>query len=329
MSISVRELIGAIEEKYPLYLQEAWDNSGWQIGLLDAGDDIKRVLVALEITRETVDEAVQSGAELIVEHHPLFFGKVAHIDASISAPGPEGAYTAALIGAGISVYAAHTTFDTADGGMNDALAGALGLAEVTGFPRAAGAATAGNQAGKDVGEFPRAAGAAIAGDQAGKDAGGFPRAEGIAVSGLPDGALGDSGEDGGKWMHPIGRKGMLPEGPVAFGEMIAKAEALFGMEGRIKSVGDPDAPVRTVAVCGGAGGDFVPDAIREGVDLYITSDVKHHEAQWAREKGLLLIDGGHWGTEKIFVPVMAAFIARRFGDRIDVIESKANQDPWK
>ncbi|MDR0519679.1 MAG: Nif3-like dinuclear metal center hexameric protein [Clostridiales Family XIII bacterium] len=285
MSVPVNELIGAIEEKFPLHLQENWDSSGWQIALPPVEGGVSRILVALEITREIIAEAKDLGAELIVEHHPLMFGKLANIDATASAPGPEGAYIAALIESGISVYAAHTTFDTADGGMNDALASALGLTGVKGFPSAAGA----------------------------------------GALGLPDGA--EDG-DGGKWIHPIGRKGSLPA-PVSFGVMAREAAGIFGMEGRLKTIGDPEATVRTVALCGGAGGDFVTDAIKEGVDLYITSDVKHHEAQWAREKGLMLIDGGHWGTEKIFVPEMAKFLREKFGDSVEIRESRANQDPWR
>jgi putative NIF3 family GTP cyclohydrolase 1 type 2 len=100
------------------------------------------------------------------------------------------------------------------------------------------------------------------------------------------------------------------------------------MEGRLKTVGAPDAAVRTVALCGGAGGDFVLDAIREGVDLYITADVKHHEARWADERGLLLIDGGHHGTEKIFLRVMAGFLSDRFAGDLEVVESRTSRDPW-
>jgi dinuclear metal center YbgI/SA1388 family protein len=275
MTIRKRELTEAIEASFPLGLQEEWDNSGWQISLAGDDDEVSHALVALEITTDVVREAKETGADVIVEHHPLFFGGLASLDASPSAVNPAGAYVAALIRAGVSVYAAHTTFDTADGGMNDALARAFGLSDVTGFP----------------------------------------------VPGR--------GADG-KWRHAIGRKGLAPDRLRTLADFIVEAEALFDMKGRLKTVGDPDAAVRTVALCGGAGGDFVPDALREGVDLYITSDVKHHEAQGASEKGLLLIDGGHYGTEKLFTPVMAAFLREKFaGGELRVTESRVNCDPWR
>jgi dinuclear metal center YbgI/SA1388 family protein len=275
MTITRRELTEAIEASFPLDIQEEWDNSGWQIALAGDDDAFAHALVALEITADVIREAKELGADVIVEHHPLFFGKVASIDASSSAPDPTGAYAAALIETGVSVYAAHTTFDTADGGMNDALARAFGLTGVTGFP--------------------------------------------APVE-----------EADGKWRHAIGRRGAAAGSSRAFADFIAEAETLFDMKDRLKTVGDPRAAVRTVALCGGAGGDFVPDALREGVDLYITSDVKHHAAQWAREKGLLLIDGGHYGTERIFTPVMADFLREKFeGGGLKITESRVSCDPWK
>jgi dinuclear metal center YbgI/SA1388 family protein len=276
MSIKKRELISSIEEIYRPEVQEEWDNCGWQIDLVPTDGEVSSALVTLEITGATVREALETGVDLIVEHHPMFFGKIANIDASGASPNRTGEYAVALIQAGVSVYAAHTNFDSVDGGMNDALAGAFGLADVKGFPTP-----------PETGQ-----------DQA-----------------------------SGKWSRAMGRRGVAPE-PCPFANFIASSEGFFGMRGRLKYVGDPEAQVRTVALCGGAGGDFVPDAIRENIDLYITSDVKHHEAQWAKEKGLMLIDGGHWGTEKLFVTIMGEFLRWRFNGAIRVVESRVNCDPW-
>jgi dinuclear metal center YbgI/SA1388 family protein len=273
MTVRKSELIRVIESAFPLCIQEEWDNSGWQIDLMGADDAVGCVLVTLDTNRETIREAEEVGADLIVEHHPLFFAKASRIDASGAAPDPVGEYAAALIKAGVSVYAAHTTFDTAEGGMNDSLARAFELTDIEGFP------------------VPRAGG-------------------------------------DGKWGHAMGRKGVAPEERRTVSDFCARAEELFGMNGRLKTVGAPEAAVRTVALCGGAGGDFVLDAIREEVDLYITADVKHHEARWADERGLLLIDGGHHGTEKLFLRVMAGFLRDRFAGALEVVESQSCRDPW-
>jgi putative NIF3 family GTP cyclohydrolase 1 type 2 len=61
--------------------------------------------------------------------------------------------------------------------------------------------------------------------------------------------------------------------------------------------GPLDRDVRTVAVCGGAGAFLMGDAIAAGADVFVTSDVRHHEFVEAHARGLLLIDAGHAATE--------------------------------
>lgn len=56
-------------------------------------------------------------------------------------------------------------------------------------------------------------------------------------------------------------------------------------------------PVKKVAVCGGAGGDLVRKAADWGADAYVTADVKYHEFLEAYQRGITLVDGGHFATE--------------------------------
>ena len=53
-------------------------------------------------------------------------------------------------------------------------------------------------------------------------------------------------------------------------------------------------PVRKVALCSGAGGEFLFDAMEKGADAFVTGEVKHHEILAAKEAGLTLVDGGHF-----------------------------------
>ena len=109
------ELIKAIESFAPPELAEDWDNTGVQI---DMGyPEVKRVLTALEITDEVIDEAMNAEADWIVTHHPLIFTSTSCIDYA----GNTGRYIERLIRAGISVYSSHTAFDKAEGGNNDYL----------------------------------------------------------------------------------------------------------------------------------------------------------------------------------------------------------------
>ncbi|MBC7087171.1 MAG: Nif3-like dinuclear metal center hexameric protein [Tissierellales bacterium] len=69
----------------------------------------------------------------------------------------------------------------------------------------------------------------------------------------------------------------------------------------VYSIKDDEFPISKVAVCGGSGSDFITLAKKNGADLYITSDIKYHDAQLANELDLILIDAGHFFTE---IPVM-------------------------
>ncbi len=72
--------------------------------------------------------------------------------------------------------------------------------------------------------------------------------------------------------------------------------------------GQVDKKIEKVAVCGGAGSDFIYDAYRNNVDLYVTGDIKYHEAQMADELGVSIVDPGHFHTEKPILPVIKKYL---------------------
>jgi len=76
--------------------------------------------------------------------------------------------------------------------------------------------------------------------------------------------------------------------------------------------GDDDQPVRTVALCTGAGGDYLSHAMRAKADLYLTGEMKHHQALLAGERGIAAIVAGHFSTERLAVPLLADFLQSRF-----------------
>ena len=101
----------------------------------------------------------------------------------------------------------------------------------------------------------------------------------------------------------LGRIGTLPA-PVAIDDFAHSVCKRLGVS-HVRLVRAADRPVRRVAVVGGAGADFIDDAVRRGADVYVTGDVKYHEAQRAAEQGMHLIDAGHFGTEVPVLPVLA------------------------
>lgn len=127
--------------------------------------------------------------------------------------------------------------------------------------------------------------------------------------GLTDiGQLRQTGVDGQGRPYGIGRVGLVPEQPLYDFAMAVKR--LLGANG-IRLV-DGGRPVRMVAVGGGACAEFMADALAQGCDTFITSDVKYHQFLEARAMGLNLLDAGHFPTENVVCPVLQEWLSKRF-----------------
>ncbi|EGD21867.1 Nif3-like dinuclear metal center hexameric protein [Prescottella equi] len=118
---TLADVIGALETAYSPALAESWDSVGLVAG--DPADEVRKVVVAVDATAAVVDEALASGAQLLLVHHPLLLRGVD----TVGAHTPKGALLHRLIRGGCALYSAHTNADRADPGVSDALAGALGL----------------------------------------------------------------------------------------------------------------------------------------------------------------------------------------------------------
>ena len=121
---TVGEIYKYLQEKAPFELQADFDNAGFLVGR--EGVQVSKILVALDITEQVVDEAAEQGAQLIVAHHPVIFGGVRSItDRTVT-----GRVLLSLAEWGIAAICAHTNLDAVEGGVNDALALRLGLTNI-------------------------------------------------------------------------------------------------------------------------------------------------------------------------------------------------------
>ena len=123
--MKIRDIVSAIEEFAPLALQEGYDNSGLIVGRLD--DEVKGVLLAVDVTEEVLDEAEREGCDLVITHHPIIFSPLKRFN---SATYVERCVERA-IRKGIALYAAHTNLDSAPHGMSWQLGSMVGLDAMT------------------------------------------------------------------------------------------------------------------------------------------------------------------------------------------------------
>ncbi|MBJ8341829.1 Nif3-like dinuclear metal center hexameric protein [Antrihabitans sp. YC3-6] len=370
MTVELSKIIAALDDAYPPRLAENWDSVGLVCG--DPADSVERVVLAVDATDAVVDEALAAGAQLLVVHHPLLLRGVD----TVGAHTPKGAVIHKLIRGGCALFTAHTNADSADPGVSDALAAALGLT-VTGViepisartldkwvvmvPRAdaervqdalfaAGGGRIGNYSECSwqtvgIGQFrPGAAANPVLGSVGTVEKVEETRLELVAERPLRGAVL-----DALLASHPyeevafdvlehaslpsrqgLGRIGRLAE-PESLREFTSRVRAALPQTvWGVRGAGDPDAMVETVAVCGGAGDSFLGAVAGLGVDVYVTSDLRHHPIdEHLRAGGPAVVDVAHWASEFPWCTQAQSVLDTAFGaEGLTTIVSQLRTDPW-
>lgn len=243
---AVKDIFDYINKIAPFEKQCEWDNSGLIVG--DSNAKIQKIGVVLDITAEAVKYASENGIDLIISHHPVIFRAAKNFLAN------DPAYL--LARNGIAAICAHTSLDIAKGGVNDALADALGF-------------------GKSV-------------------------------------PLAENGET---------EMIRIAEINETTAEDLAKLVADRLSTGVSAAVGKKS--IKKVALCGGAGGDFIFDVAAAGCDAYITGEAKHHEFLEAIRLGLTLIAAGHFETENPVVDTLAQKLRNNFDCEVEIIPQQS------
>jgi dinuclear metal center YbgI/SA1388 family protein len=130
----------------------------------------------------------------------------------------------------------------------------------------------------------------------------------------------------------LGRVGDLPE-PTRLMDLAERvAAALPSTAHGVRTAGDPERVVRSVAVCGGAGDSLLAVAARSGADAYLTADLRHHRAQdHLADGGCALLDVAHWASEWPWLPAAAALLEADLGPSGTTVETRVSTlctDPW-
>ena len=242
MSAAIKEVVSIIESIAPLQNAYEWDNSGLQI---KCSERVSNILITLDVTPHTVKEAIENGCDMILSHHPLIFAamKSADMDKYTDSIAMQ------LIKNDISLYCAHTSFDRAQGGLNDALAQSLGLLDI------------------------------------------------VTI------------EEQGEGLLRIGRLEKLLNPKELAGRV---KEALSCRYVCLTDV-DPG-KIEMVGVIGGSGGDFAAAAKEHGAQALITGEAKHSHHLEAKGLGILIVEAGHYDTEKLFSKVLLSGLQLRIDE---------------
>ncbi|NLB88484.1 MAG: Nif3-like dinuclear metal center hexameric protein [Syntrophomonadaceae bacterium] len=343
----VKDITNIIEEFFPLSLAEDWDNSGLQVGSYD--NEVKKVVVALDIDEFVVKSAIEAKAELIITHHPMFFKGIKKINYSTS----QGKLIKSLITNDITVYSAHTNLDAGENGLNQLLATTLELEDIrplykgkedTLFKLVVYVPTthieevrrAINEAGSgNIGNYSDCSfrtlgtGTFKPGEDTNPFIGETGQLEEVEEYRLETVVYKSNIHKVLKAMHDA-----HPYEEVAYDLYELKNEGQYFSMGRVgmlsnkmslkefaqlvktklnldhlRVVGDLSKPIKKVAVIGGSGASLINKVVSQNVDVLVTGDLKYHEAKDAQSLGLSVIDAGHQGTEEIMVNWLANWMS--------------------
>lgn len=259
--MTLSNLLASFEKLWPKESAEDWDRPGLMVG--NPSQEINKVLLAVDVTSEVIDQAIQTDCQLLLTHHPMLLRGVHELGELTL----KGNLVAKAIKSGLAIFSAHTNADIAQGGVSQSLAQALELRNLAPLDAVSGHGIVG-----DVDEIKLI-------DYARKISRAIPAtAQGIRVA------------------------------------------------------GDSEKLISRVGLVAGAGDSFLGMASLAGIDLFITSDLRHHPAQDFIEQSKLtdgpaLIDIAHWAAEWVWLDQAAAQLADTHRD-VEFIVSDLRTDPW-
>lgn len=360
--MKLKEITACLEAFAPLMYQESYDNAGLIYGNPDM--EITSALICLDSTEAVIDEAIASGCNLVIAHHPIVFSGIKKLNG-------KNYVERVLIKAiqnNIAIYAAHTNLDNVYNGVNAKIAEKIGLSncrvltpqkgilkklvtfcplekaeEVRAALFAAGAGTIGNYDQcsfntEGTGTFRAGAGSnPYVGEQGKQHQEKETRIETIYPHYAENQVLAAL-----LAAHPYEEVAydLLPltnthnrVGAGLTGQLTTEMSETNFLK-HLKTVMKADVvrhtalsgkPVKTVAVCGGSGSFLLADAIRSGADVFVTADFKYHQF-FDADNRILIADIGHYETEQFTVELFYDILKKKF-TTFALLISKINTNP--
>ncbi len=370
MFINGKNIAKLIEQQFPKHLAESWDNVGFLVGSPNAR--VEKVMMALELTAEVLEEAIEKNVDLIVAHHPLIFTPLKMVTDETEV----GRLIKSLIQHKIGLYVAHTNLDAGVGGTGDFLAEMLELERCeplqvthtteyvklvvfvpithTQLLTDAIAEAGGGQIGdydhchffvEGTGSFRPLEGSTPYIGEVNQTA--IVREDRLEML-IPKELIKTVVIEMLK-VHPyelpaydvvplaneiehfgIGVVGYLPES-IELDDFVEEVKNVLDVE-QVKLVKSTQNIIRKVAVCPGAGAEYIEKAAAMGCDVFVTGDVKYHEAQIAKHLRLSVIDAGHYETESPYMAELSRVLKEACDHRdyeVKIISSEVNINPFE
>jgi len=334
--MKIKELTSFLETIAPSSYQESYDNSGLIVG--NPNDEINGVLICLDSTESIIDEAIDKKCNVVVAHHPIVFQGLKRFNGKHYV---ERVVMKAIKN-DIAIYAIHTNLDNVySKGVNAKIAQKLGLINTQILAPKSGLKKIFTFVPTEYSEKVRAAlFAAGAGD--------LPKFENLSYATV---GVGTHNQNGGaqvklEFTFPSVKQNAIikalqnshPYFDVPY-DIISienkNSEVGSGMIGFLKTPTNEKEflqkikkqmkagcvrytklrrkKISKVAVCGGSGGFLLKDAIRQGADIFITSDYKYHEFFDADEK-IVIADIGHYESEQYTIELLYDIITEKFSN---------------
>ena len=267
--VKTKDILELLNIIAPFDIAEDWDNSGLQAGNLNW--EVKKIMIALDVSRGVMTAAKNANCDLVLTHHPLMIQPAKSIDFN-QMPGSAIEIAARY---GISIISAHTNLDKAIDGLNDYFATKIGIQKTEVFCM----------------DYP--------------------------LSMQSDKRTG------------MGRIGTL-KSKTPLKQVIHQIKERLDLS-YLRVTGDMELPVGCVAICTGSGGSLIDDFLRSKADVYITGDIKYHEARRVEEASKALIDVGHFGSEHMAVDLLFDRLNQAIldaGFTIEIDRFKKEKDPF-
>ncbi len=342
----VKDVTNYLESIAPLQLQESYDNAGLIIG--DDSQQLKGVLVCLDVDEKVINEAIDSDSNLIIAHHPIIFNGIKKINPT----NYIGKLIFKAIKKDICIYAIHTNVDNVLNGVNGKIADLIGLVDrsimepkknlmkltvftpneyaesVKNVVFKAGGGSIGNYSNCSFSSFGM--GTFKANELAKPFIGSADKEESqeeikleiVLPSFLKNKIItamikAHPYEEVAYDLIPLENNSNIGAGivgdlknPVNEEEFLKEIKKIF----RVKSLRYTkllNKPIKRVAICGGSGSFLLENAINLGADIFITSDFKYHQFFDADGK-IIIADLGHYESEQYTIELIADLLMKNF-----------------